>query len=106
MIKHVIVATDLSENAGKAAKWAADLCAQTKAEVVAAHVIEIGLSSWLKARYDDVVDDARRAKAEEKIAAWYAKHAGTRPSEVDLRVNTRFGQRVEEIGRASCRERV
>lgn len=95
MIQHVIVATDLSENAGKAARWAAELCAQTQAEVVAAHVIEIGLSSWLKARYDDVVDEAKRAKAEENIADWYAQYAGARPDHVDLRVNTCFNALTE-----------
>ncbi|MGK0362743.1 MAG: nucleotide-binding universal stress UspA family protein [Bradymonadia bacterium] len=95
MIQHVIFATDLSEGAGKAAKWAADLSAQTKAEVVVAHVIEIGLNSWLKARYDDVVDDKLRAKAEEKVAAWYATHTGARPDAVDLRVNTCFNALTE-----------
>lgn len=95
MIEHVIVATDLSENAGKAAKWAADVCAKTKAESIAAHVIEIGFNSWLKARYDDAVDDEKRAAAIENVAAWYESNAGTRPDQVDLRVNTCFNALTE-----------
>ena len=95
MIKHIIIATDLSDSAGKAAQWAANLGARTGAEVVAAHVIEIGLSSWLKARYDDVVTEERRAQAEGKIAAWYVEHAGVEPDAVDLRVNTCFNALTE-----------
>lgn len=95
MIDHIIVATDLSESAGAAARWASALAESTGADVIAAHVIEISLSSWLHARYEVAVDAEKRAQAEAKVADWYAQHAGKPPSAVDLRVNSCFNALTE-----------
>lgn len=95
MIEHIIVATDLSENAGAAAKWAQGVANVTQASVVAAHVIEISLSSWLHARYEVAVDDEKRAQAIAKITDWYTEHAGVAPAAVDLRVNSCFNALTE-----------
>jgi nucleotide-binding universal stress UspA family protein len=88
MIKTILAATDLSENAAVAARYAQQLAQALDAAVIAAHVIEIGLSSWLHSRYEDVVDDEKRARAEAKIRNWYAQHAGAAPADVDMRADS------------------
>lgn len=95
MLKRIIVATDLSENAGAAARWGHSVAAASDAEVIAAHVIEISFGSWLHARYEVAVDDEKRAQAEANIGDWYAQHAGVRPDGVDLRVNSTFNALTE-----------
>lgn len=95
MIDHIIVATDLSENAGAAARWAQTLASSTDASVIAAHVIEISLSSWLHARYEVAVDEEKRAQAKANVADWYTQYAGVPPADVDLRVNSCFNALTE-----------
>jgi len=93
----VIVATDLSESAGVAARFAASVAALRGADVVVAHVVEISLKSWLASRYDILADEAKRAQAEASVAAWYTQATGQAPTAVDLRVNTCFNGLTEAV---------
>lgn len=88
MIKTILAATDLSDNAAVAARYAQQISKALEAQVIAAHVIEIGFSSWLHGRYEDLVDDEKKARAEAKVSAWYAQHAGVAPAAVDMRANS------------------
>lgn len=88
MIKTILAATDLSDNAAVAARYAQQISKAFEAEVIAAHVIEIGFSSWLHARYEELADDDKKARAKAKVSAWYAQHTGAAPAGVDMRANT------------------
>ena len=83
----IVTATDLSDEAAPAALWARDLGRALGKPVVAAHVVEVGLKSWVRSRYEVNVDAEKKAGALAQIEAWYRAHAGEAPDAVDLEVD-------------------
>lgn len=96
-VPNIVIATDLSEGAMPAARWAAAVGTALGAGVVVAHVVEISLKSWLGSRYDILVDAQKRAKVEADVAAWYQLATGAAPAAVDVRVNTCFNGLSEAV---------
>ncbi len=94
---NIVVATDLSEGAMPAARWAATVAAALGGQVVVAHVVEISLKSWLGSRYDILVDAEKRAQLEANVRGWYQLATGTMPAAVDVRVNTCFNGLSEAV---------
>jgi nucleotide-binding universal stress UspA family protein len=94
---NIVVATDLSEGAVPAARWAATVAAAMGGHVVVAHIVEISLKSWLGARYDILVDAEKRAALEGKVRDWYQQATGEAPAAVDVRVNTCFNGLSEAV---------
>lgn len=97
-LQNIIVATDLSEHCGTAAKWAQ----QFKEHVGAAtlyveHVIELSLSSWVQSAFE-VLDDAEKvAAAKEQVRKWFHEHAGADPDEIILRAGSCLAQLTEVV---------
>lgn len=83
----LLVATDLSEAAAPAARFAHDLAQRWARGVVAAHIVELGFESWWRARYEVLVDAARMAEAQARVRDWYAAAAGAPPDRVALKVD-------------------
>ncbi len=82
----ILVATDLSDGAGAAARWAADLGRLTGLPVMVAHAVEIVLDAMPGGRYDLVFDPERMAAARAEVDEWYCDHVGEPPSGVEVRV--------------------
>ncbi len=82
----ILVATDLSEGAGAAARFAAELGRRTGLPVVAVHIIEVGFPNWARGRYEVEVDAEARGAAEDEGARWYQGCTGEPPaaSRVDV----------------------
>lgn len=78
----IILATDLSKNAGFAAKWAHTFAEEHGLSVVVAHVVSISVSNWAEGAYDVLDDTAMMAKAEKKVVDWYAEETGDQPDDV------------------------
>lgn len=83
----LIVATDLSESATHAARWATAVGRLTGVPVVVSHVIEIGFDSWIRSRYAINLDEAQRAQVRDEVAHWFEVATGEPPSGVDVRVD-------------------
>ncbi len=82
----VVLATDLSEAAGVAAKWAHAFASAYGLKVVATHVVTISMSHWAEGAYDVIEQPEMMAKARANIARWYRDATGGEPDEVDVRV--------------------
>ncbi len=82
----IVVATDLSDHAGSAARWAADVGRLTGLPVVVAHVVEMGLDTSPWRRYAVALDTAKAEAAESEVARWFEAQTGERPSGVEVRV--------------------
>ncbi|MBA2665129.1 MAG: universal stress protein [Bradymonadaceae bacterium] len=91
----LILATDLSENAGPAARWAEQFGQRMGLDVVVVHVLDITLRSWQGA-YDVLEDNKLRDKALARLADWYEKHTGVAPAEVVLEVGSPL-HRLSEV---------
>lgn len=82
----IVVATDLSEHAGAAARWAVDVGRLTGLPIVVAHVVEIGLDSSPWRRYAVAFDAAKADAAGSEVARWFESATGERPSGVEVQV--------------------
>ena len=100
----ILLATDLSEHCGAAAKWTQQFREATGARVYVQHVIELSVSTWLTSAFETLEDEEATRAAEEKIAAWYEEHTGARPDEVLLRAGSCFVQ-ISEAARSLPRLR-
>ena len=83
----IMVATDLSEPAGHAARLAHALGARWGRPVVVAHIVEVGLESWWRSRYEVLEDPVRMEEALAEVADWYAAATGAPADRVVLRVD-------------------
>lgn len=81
-IDHLIVATDLSENSGIAARWAASAAPKFEAEVTVLHVVELGFVTWLKSDLDVFDDTEKVEQLRQLVSEWYEKHTGKAPDHV------------------------
>ena len=93
----IILATDLSEASRPAARWAQQMAALTGAKLVAVHVIETGLKSWLKGLHDLSEDPERVARYQERVADWVADASGERPAQVRVEVASHVSERLREV---------
>jgi nucleotide-binding universal stress UspA family protein len=85
-ISNIVIATDLSDHAGSAARWSQAVAQLLGCRVVVAHTIELSLPNWLKGRFDALDDRAVYEKIEREVRGWYQRHTGVQPSEVALEV--------------------
>ncbi len=83
----IVVATDLSESAGAAARWAHRIGSLTGLPVVVVHIAEVGFEGWLRRNYEIELDERKRAFAESTVARWYHEATGDRPGGVDVHVD-------------------
>jgi nucleotide-binding universal stress UspA family protein len=94
----LVIATDLSETAAAAARWAAALGAALDRPVLAAHVVEV---PWLEV-WDggsEVLGDlVRHTEVEALVRAWYLDATGQEPAGVDIRIDTCF-RGLREVAR-------
>jgi nucleotide-binding universal stress UspA family protein len=84
--ENIVIATDLSDDSGVAARWAHQLAETLGMRVVVTHVIAMSLSKWASGAYDILEDPANFQRAKERVRDWYEEHTGSQPDEVDLRV--------------------
>lgn len=96
--KKILVATDLSQNAAPAARWALDLSERLGLPLALVHVLDITVKSW-KGEFDVLADQALRKRALGRLTSWFEDQTGRRPDEVILDV----GSPAERILRA-CEE--
>ena len=97
-LANILVATDLSEHCGAAAKWAQQFKERVGADrVIVEHVIELSVSSWLTSAFEVLDDDAQREAAEKQVSDWYAEHTGSEPDGVVLRAGSCLAQLTEVV---------
>ncbi len=96
-VDNILLATDLSDHCGAAARWAQNLKDLTGARVIVEHVVELSVSSWLTSAFEQLENDEARAAAEAKISAWYEEHAGVTPDKVLIRAGSTFAQLTETV---------
>ena len=86
MFSEIIVATDLSAQAGIAARWGAAMAEQTGAAVAAAQVVELSVPNWMRGRYE--VDENRDVhdKVAERITRWFEQNTRRAPDRVIIKV--------------------
>lgn len=82
----IVLATNLSEHAGHAARWARDTAAALKTTVVVAHAVDLDMGQPLVAALDLTLAPTAIAEIKEAAAAWYAAETGARPDQVDARI--------------------
>jgi nucleotide-binding universal stress UspA family protein len=85
-VANIVVATDLSDHAGNAARWAQVVSQLLGARVVVAHTVELSIPNWFKGRFEALDDKATYEKIEHKVRAWYQRHTGVQPAEVAIDV--------------------
>lgn len=100
-IANIVVATDLSDNAGAAARWAQSFKERLGATVVVAHVLELGLKTWLDSAFEVLEVPETVAAAEAKIAAWYEQQTGVAPDDATIRAGTASVQLGQVVGEQS-----
>lgn len=83
----IVAATDLSDQAVPAAKWAHELAQRTHAKVIAGHVFELGFDSWWHSKYEALMDDEKRAAAVAATAKWFEDAVGAPPTAAELKVD-------------------
>jgi len=93
--RNVLLATDLSANSAFAAKWAHNYATMAGVGVTVAHIIEINLPNWLRDEYSVLEDDAKRAKAHERVKAWYVEHTGVEPAEIIMETGVTYTRLVD-----------
>lgn len=97
-LANILLATDLSEHCGNAARWAQQFKELVGARrVIVEHVIELSVASWLTSAMETLENVEKRAEAEKKVAAWYEEHAGAPPDEVILRAGSCLAQLTEVV---------
>jgi nucleotide-binding universal stress UspA family protein len=94
---NILVATDLSDNSGVAARWAHQLAQTFDMNVVVTHVVAISVSNWASGAYDILEDPANFRLAEKRVEEWYEDHTGVHPDGVDVRVGTPLTQINESV---------
>jgi nucleotide-binding universal stress UspA family protein len=82
----IVLATDLSDNARCAAKWAHAVAQAQDGSVVVTHVVSISVSQWARGGYDVLEDSAMMQKAEKKVVDWYSESTGEAPDSVRVMV--------------------
>lgn len=99
-LKNIIVATDMSDSCGKAAKWAQNFKEQVGAErLIVQHVIQLGLSTWMQSAFDVLEDPTQLAAATAQLADWFRHHAGAEPDEVVISAGSSLVQITELVNR-------
>lgn len=95
---NILLATDLSEHCGAAARWTQQFKERVGAErVLVEHVIELSVSSWLKSAFEVLEDQDARQIAEDQVADWYEEYTGAAPDDVILRAGNCLTQLTEVI---------
>ncbi len=82
----IVLATNLSAEAGFAARWARDMAAAFETGVVVSHAVDIDMGQPLVAALDLALTPAALEEVREGARAWYVASAGAPPSAVDSRV--------------------
>ncbi len=75
----IVLATDLSENARYAAKWAHSFAKKYDLKVIATHVVAISISHWARGAYAVLDDEALMQKARSRVTDWYKDATGDAP---------------------------
>ncbi len=82
----IILATDLSETAKAAARWAYHFAQKRDVSVIVSHVIRISVGNWAKGEYDVLDEPELMEKAEDRVASWYEEATGGVPDRVEVLV--------------------
>lgn len=99
-IDYLIVATDLTNYASTAARWAHNMNSRLGAEVVLCHVIEVTLRDWFRSSTDSLNDDEFVDEARAHIDTWYRDVTGESPDRIELRAGSphrELNQLVDEL---------
>lgn len=74
----IIVATDLSDVAGAAARWAVSLSEITKVPVVVCYVVEVSVRNWLSGASEVIENAELRAEVKASVGEWFTNATGGR----------------------------
>lgn len=88
--KTIVLATDLSEAAATAARWAHQAGATLDLPVVVVHAIEVDVGGWLRTQYESALGADAIKAARDHVGGWYTEVTGTAPNHVDVRVKRAF----------------
>jgi nucleotide-binding universal stress UspA family protein len=94
----ILVATDFSEGAAAAARWAAAAGDALGLPVAVTHVVEHGLAEWLSGAQAAFDEPAGRTAFETRIARWYADVTGGARATPDVRFGDCPGGLAEAAG--------
>ncbi len=93
----IFVATDLSVQAGVAARWAHRLGRLLQRPVVPIYVVEVSLANWYRGEYEVRDDVHKREETERKVREWYHREVDEDPDDVRVRVGTPHRQLGEVV---------
>ncbi len=86
--KKLLIATDLSEHAMPAARWARDVADRAGFEVTVGYVVPVNIPNWISGAYELDENPEVRQRAEAKAIDWYREATGQEPDGVDVRAGT------------------
>jgi nucleotide-binding universal stress UspA family protein len=94
----LVIATDLSEHAAPAARWARDVAERAGLEVTVGYVVPLNVPNWISGAYELEENPEVRQRAEAKAIDWYRDATGEDPADVDVRAGTPRVQ-LSDMGR-------
>lgn len=93
----IILATDLSETAKSAAKWAHYIARSHDLSIIVTHVVKISVSNWARGAYDVLEDPELLEKARQNVEDWYEDATGDTPDETEVLVGSSQVQLAETV---------
>ncbi len=102
---YIIVASDLSDHAGAAVRWASTAQQYLGAKIIVVHVVELSVRTWVANAVKHFQEDPTALKrAEERLTHWYQDMAGTLPDEAHVMSGSVREQLCELVGQldGSC----
>ena len=96
-ISNIVVATDLSDLSGIAARWAQACGILFNCPITVAHVIELNLPNWARGAYDILENEEMLQKTKGDLIEWFKKYANTAPDAVFIGVGDSVKQLSEAV---------
>ncbi len=91
MKRPIVLATNLSDHTGHAARWARDAAAALETTVVLAHAVDLDMGQPLVAALDLTLAPQALEEIKEAAHLWYVAETGVEPDQVDARIGHAAG---------------
>lgn len=99
--KRLVLASDLSDDARPAARWAQRFGASEDVEVTLVHVVELSPAHWMTGAFDFLENEDLLRQAEEQLQQWYSEATGGKAGRVEVRAGNaavQLGEVVRTLG--------
>ncbi len=96
-IDYLIVATDFTNYASTAARWAHHMREKLGAEVIVCHVVEVTVVNWFTNATETLDDEELHQRACKNLETWYRDVTGESPDRIELRVGSPHAQLADFV---------